>query len=360
MPATLAPRRRRVRWWHVAAALGVLAGVLAAIAFLPGEEPAQRKRQGPPGTGPLTVVSIGDSTLSGEGTGTYTPETDGRGGNWCHRSPDAVIHHVDLPGVRRKINLACSGATTELVRLGTARRYTEGSQAAQLRRIAKTHRVTAVVVAVGANDDPRFSARLTDCAKAYWGPTPCTEAMRRDWPQIIERMVPKVVRALQDIRTALADAGYRRGDYQLVLLSYASPVSPDIPESLRSLNGCPFRKSDLEWIRSTGVRELSEGMRRAADEAGARFLDLSRAGEGHEACTGGDDPSSEWFTRLTVRWDDLRDEVRASHAAQESFHANKEGHRQIGRCVSEFLAMPEPRAACLPGDDGDLHAAPAE
>src|SRR5690606_12993550 len=44
MPATLAPRRRRVRWWHVAAALGVLAGVLAAIAFLPGEEPAQRKR----------------------------------------------------------------------------------------------------------------------------------------------------------------------------------------------------------------------------------------------------------------------------------------------------------------------------
>jgi hypothetical protein len=360
MPDTPAPRRRRVRWWHTALALVLLAVILAAVFFLPGEEPAQQRRQGPPGTGPLTIVSIGDSTLSGEGTGTYTPDTDGRGGNWCHRSPDATIHHTDLPGVRRKINLACSGANTEHVRLTKARKYTEGSQAAQLREIAKTHRVAAVVVAIGANDDPRFSARLTECAKAYWGTTPCTEAMARDWPQIIDRMRPKVVQALDDIRTVLAEVGYRRGDYQLVLQSYPSPVSPDIPESLRSLDGCPFRVSDLKWIHTTGVRELSEGLRQAAEEAGARFLDLSRAGEGHEACTGGDDPSSEWFTRLTVRWDDLRDEVRASHATQESYHANKEGHRQIGRCLTEFLAMPEPRAACLAGPDGTLHAAPSE
>ncbi|MGH3434303.1 MAG: GDSL-type esterase/lipase family protein, partial [Thermocrispum sp.] len=170
----------------------------------------------------------------------------------------------------------------------------------------------------------------------------------------------KVVRALSDIRTVMAESGYRRNEYQLVLMSYASPVSPDIPEKLRSLDGCPFRVSDLTWIASTGVRELSKGLRRAADEAGARFLDLSRAGDGHEACTGGADPSSEWFTRLTVRWDDLSDVTRAGHAAQESYHPNKEGHAQIARCLTEFLGMPETRAACLEGPDGNLHAAPSE
>lgn len=338
----------------------LLAGVLVAVFFFPGEEPAQKRRTGPPGTGPLTVVSMGDSTLSGEGIGRYTDDTDGSGGNWCHRSPDATIHQVDLPGVETKVNLACSGANTDLVRLGKARKYTEGSQAAQLREVAETHRVTAVVVAVGANDDPHFSARLTECAKAYWGGTPCTEAMARTWKPTIGRMWPKVVRALGDIRAVLGEAGYRRGDYQLVLMSYPSPVSPDIPEKLRSLDGCPFRSSDLTWIESTGVGELSKGLRKAADEAGARFLDLSEAGKGHEACTGGDDPSSEWFTRLTVRWDDLSDVTRAGHAAQESYHANKAGHAQVGRCLTEFLGKAEARAACRVGPDGNLHAAPSE
>ncbi|MGH3432179.1 MAG: SGNH/GDSL hydrolase family protein, partial [Thermocrispum sp.] len=167
-------RARRVRWWHSAVVLVLLAGVLGAVFFFPGDEPAQRRQQGPPGRGPLTIVSMGDSTLSGEGIGTYTKDTNGRGGNWCHRSPDAAIHQTDLPGVRKTVNLACSGANSDLVRLGKARKYTEGSQAAQLREVAEDNRVAAIVVAVGANDDPHFSAQLTACAKAYWGGTPCT------------------------------------------------------------------------------------------------------------------------------------------------------------------------------------------
>lgn len=353
-------RRTRVRWWHTALVLVLLASVLTVVFFVPGEEAPQRSQKGPPGSGPLTIVSIGDSTLSGEGTGTYTAETNGRGGNWCHRSPDAMVHRTDVPGVRQTINLACSGANSEHVRLTNAKKYTEGSQTAQLREVVEDHRVAAVVVAVGANDDPHFSARLTECAKAYWGGTPCTESMARNWEPIIQSMWPKVVRALADVRSVLAEAGYQRGDYQLVVLSYPSPVSPDIPDSLRSLDGCPFRKSDLTWISTTGVRELSKGLRLAADEAGARFLDLSRAGEGHEACTGGKNADSEWFTRLTVRWDDLNDVVRASHAAQESYHPNRAGHAQVARCVTEVLNMAEPRAACLEGDDGNLHAAPSE
>lgn len=360
MPSLL---RSRFRWWHTGVGLVLLSGALALVLLVPSSPtapPAPRpgEPEGPPGSGPLTIVSIGDSTLSGEGAGDYTPETNGRGGNWCHRSPHATIHHTAVPDVEEKVNLACSGANSEHVRLTKATKYTEGSQAAQLRQLVKDHRVTAVVVAVGANDDPHFSARLTECAKAWWGGTPCTAAMARTWDKAIASMTPKVIRALADVRGVLTEAGYQDDDYELVLMSYPSPVSPDIPAALRSLDGCPFRVSDLRWIATTGVRELSAGLRRAADETGARFLDLSRAGTGHEACTGGRDAKAEWFTRLTVRWEDLDDEARAGHAAQESYHANRAGHAQIGRCLTEFLATPAQAAACLPGSDGNLRVAP--
>lgn len=352
--------RTGLRWWHSAGVLVLLAAVLAAVFLFPADEPGRRKEPGPPSRGPVTIVSIGDSTLSGEGTGDYTKETNGRGGNWCHRSPASTIHTTQVPGATKTVNLACSGANTEHVRLTEARKYTEGSQAEQLRSLAKNHRIAAVIVSVGANDDPHFSKRLTECAKAFWGGAPCTDAFAPGWRLTIEAMRPKVVQALADIRKVLAEEGFPRGDYQLVLLSYPSPVSPDIPDALRSLDGCPFRASDLRWISTVGVQELSAGLRKAADEAGARFLDMSRAGVGHEACTGGADPSSEWFTRLTVRWDDLEDVNRATHATQESYHANKAGHAQFGRCITEFLSTPMPRAACLEGPDGNLHPVSAE
>lgn len=347
----------KLRVWHGGLVL-VLVAAVAFVFFFPGDEPAPERASGPPGTGPITLVSIGDSSVSGEGTGEYVPETNGPGGNWCHRSPKSTVHVTSVPGIEKTVNLACSGAATEHVRLTDKTKYTEGSQAAQLRELTKNHRVAGVVVAGGANDDPKFSHRLNECAQAWWGSTPCSDAMARHWPDTINAMVPKVVSALKDVRGVLAEAGYDRSDYQLIVQSYPSPVGPDIPESLRSLDGCPFRRHDLRWISTEGVRILAEGMSRAAEQVGARFLDLSRAGEGHESCSGGHDPGAEWFTRLTVRWDDLGDVERASHAAQESFHANIAGHAQFARCLSEFFVATDPAAACREGEDGNLHPAP--
>ncbi|MPY82775.1 MAG: hypothetical protein GEV00_05510 [Actinophytocola sp.] len=353
-------RQFRFRPWYGGLVV-LLAAAMAAVVFVGGDEPPHRPapvpapEPEPPSRGPLTMVSIGDSSVSGEGTGIYTPETNGRAGDWCHRSPKAMVHQTSVPGIEQTVNLACSGASTQQVRLGKHTRYGEGSQAAQLRELAKTNEIKIVTVAIGANDDPRFSDRLSECVRAYWGGPPCTQRLTRHWDATIDRMVPKVVAALADIRTVLTETGYQRDDYQLIVQSYPSPVSPHIPEYLRSLNGCPFRTSDLAWIHSTAVARLSQGLHEAANRAGARFLDLSRAGYGHEACTGGRDAGSEWFTRLTVRWDYLDKVARASHAAQESFHLNAAGHAQIGRCITEFVASTRDAAACLEGTDGHLH-----
>ncbi len=349
---------RRYRWWFGGLALLAVATLVAVFVFA-GKEPGPVDRPGPPGSGPLTIVSMGDSTLSGEGAGDYLPATNGQDGNWCHRSRNAMVHQTDLPGVTATVNLACSGAPSAQVALGDVTQWTEPSQARQLATLIKNHRVVAVAVALGANDDPHFSRLVSECFHAWFrdNAAPCSEQIKGDWQQRIDAMVPKVVGALRDIKKVLHTAGYRRTDYDLVLQSYAAPVGPDIPEDLRSLNGCPFKKTDLEWISGPGVGKLNEGLREAARQAGTRFLDLSQAGTGHEACSGGADPSTEWFSRLTVQWDDLTKLDRVTHAIQESFHPNAAGHAQFARCLTEFLGTDTRTAACRIGEDGNLHAA---
>ena len=326
----------------------------------PGTPPGPVKRPGPPGTGPLTIVTLGDSTLSGEGAGEYTADTSGANGDWCHRSPDATVFETDVPGIAAKVNLACSGASSAQVGLGDTRQYTEPSQAGQLAQLVKNdHRVAVVVVAVGANDDPHFSQLVSQCFQSWFvsGNAPCSTTIKTTWQDRVDAMVPKVVSAVSDVKNVLAQAGYQPGDYQLVLQSYASPIGPGIPADLQNLNGCPFRTEDLRWMRDDGVLTLSAGIAKVATQTGARFLDLSRAGRGHEACSGGADLGKEWFSRLTLQLNDLADADRAAHALQESFHPNANGHAQIARCLTEFLATALPSAACLAGSDGDLHPA---
>ncbi|WP_394617888.1 GDSL-type esterase/lipase family protein [Lentzea sp. JNUCC 0626] len=320
-------------------AIGVLTILLVVSdhVFPPPSEPDRETR--------TAVVALGDSTMSGEGAGDYEPGTDGEeGGNWCHRSRAAEILHTEFQA-DQKINLACSGANSDKLR---------NEQLPRLRQLAGANQVVAIVVAIGANDDPRFSEILNKCFEAWGKRSDCTSSVAPEWTKRVKRMIPKVENTLNAIRQTMRDSGYLDSSYQLVVQSYAAPVSPKMPRSLQNLSGCPLRTSDLQWVVEEAVPELSNGLRTAAGKVNARFLDLARAGEGHEACVGGDDPSTEWFTRLSVDWEGLRDERRASHALQESFHPNARGHAQIARCLSEFLASEKRDGACVPKLDGSL------
>jgi hypothetical protein len=118
--------------------------------------------------------------------------------------------------------------------------------------------------------------------------------------------------------------------------------------------GCPFRTSDAEWGRTTAAPQLSEALQQAADQADARFLDLSRAGEGHEACT---TTGPEWMRRLTVDPKAFSQGGLAAfrHLAQESFHLNAVGNARIAACLAEFVRSGARNARCLSGRDGRLH-----
>jgi lysophospholipase L1-like esterase len=339
----------------------VLFLVLVVVTFgLTGDHrfPAPHPLPGPPEDAPRVIVAMGDSTISGEGAGDYEPGTNGEKGNWCHRSANAAIHQVRVPGVEEAYNLACSGAPSAQVGLGDVEQYTEISQSKQLARIAARNRVTAIVVASGANDDPSFSHVLDSCVQAWAGRgQPCSESVGPRWERRVDKMIPKLTKALRDIKTVMHNAGYQPGDYSLVVQSYAAPVGTDVARGLQDLSGCPFLSQDLRWVEEDAVPVLTAGVRTAAKRADVRFLDLSRAGIGREACTSEQDPDSEWFRRLAVEWNDLRHDDRATHALQESFHPNANGHKQFAQCLSEFLTSVDQAAACLPDGDGELHAA---
>lgn len=305
------------------------------------------------------VVSLGDSAISGEGAGNYEPGTRGENGNWCHRSLNALIHRTQL--AQRTFNLACSGSDAAHVSLADTYHYTEGSQARRLINLARTYRVTTVIVQVGANDEPAFADTVLDCVGAwinFFGPS-CSSWLSGQWPTRVAAMAPRVEVAVNDVRSAMSQAGYAVGSYNLVLASYASPFTEYMNSLTHGPDGCPIRIADARWGRTSAVPQLSQALRGVATRTGVKFLDLSRATEGKEACSNYSSSSTgEWQRRVTVDpfawWYGGLDAI-GIHTAQESFHPNATGHAQFGRCLTEFINSGLATARCLRGSDGNLH-----
>lgn len=353
-------RARRWKW----TGLGV---VVLAIVVFSAVWLGSGQRSGPPPRPPVNkaIVALGDSVASGEGAGSYTRDTDGQNGNYCHRSKVAEVMKTKIDHYPFRYNLACSGAKASAI---TAKgRYGEPAQTEELARIAKQHPVGAIVVTAGANDDPDFSGLLRKCVEATLFSAPCSQGFDKQWQAKVDAMVPKVSRALRGVRDTMRQAGYRDDAYQLIVQSYAAPVGPDMKDQLRDLNGCPITKQDVRWVRGKGVPTLSKGLARAAEQADARFLDMSKAGYGHEACTGkvnqkgkGQRAGGEWFNRLKIDWQDLQFAGRANHSIASSFHPNAAGQRAFAKCLTEFVAGERQRAECVPGQSNDLRLARSE
>jgi lysophospholipase L1-like esterase len=340
----------------------VLAAALLTAALLPltlctpdasAATPRGRVPAAAPG-GPDTIVALGDSTASGEGGGSYAAGTRGERGDWCHRSPNAAVAHTGLAAT--VVNLACSGARSADVGFGGTGHYTEGSQARQLAAVARTHRVRVILAQFGANDDPGFGTSVVRCVVAYLNPSGpgCASDLDRQWPSRLSAMAPKVTAALRDVRSAMSQAGYGDSDYVLVLASYPSPVTESMTHT-HGLTGCPFRDADAAWGRTDAVPKLSDTLRQVAGQVDARFLDLSRATEGHEACT---TKGPEWVRRLTVAPKAFATGGLAAvgHLAQESFHLNATGYAQVGGCMGAFVQSGRSTGSCTVGSDGRLHA----
>ncbi len=215
-----------------------------------------------------------------------------------------------LPSLRRGADPQCPGgggqeAEPRLLRReggehlarvdGGQPHFGESPQADQLVAVARRDEVRMVVLTVGAND-VGFGELVAACAldwarSSLDDPVFCRDGAQADLEAALPAMGRGLSKALRGIRAAMSGAGYRMADYRLVVMGYASPFPagrwiryPEDGWSRLSEGGCPVWNADANWAAGPGIGSIVATIHAAATAAGAEFLDLRQALDGHQLC----------------------------------------------------------------------------
>jgi len=332
-----------------------------------------------PGNGPATIVSLGDSFISGE-AGRWNGNSDsswrsrrgtdrayrstwwggwyydknavypGTAGNGCHRSDVAPILSNSIP-VANKINLACSGAETENI---IDQSYKgEAPQAAQLAAVAQSNDVEMIVLSIGGND-LGFSDIIVACALQFsTSPSAIPNYCEDDQQPLVDAAMPTamagVSNSIDAIRATMSAQGYTAADYRFVLVSYPSPIPRGDEIRYRESGysrltdgGCPFWDNDATWARDGLVPQISDNLRAVATAQGVEFLDYSDAFQGNENCS--DQavraPRRGGPNGATAEWSRWIGSGLLQGDLEESAHPNAYGQQALGTCLSLLWAQP--------------------
>lgn len=297
-----------------------------------------------------SIATMGDSEISGEGQPPYEPGTngddDGDGDeNWCHRAQHAGVHRTGI-AVDKTYNLACSGAQTQHLVYGSgARQWDELNQGDNLAIKARNTHLKLIWVVAGANDEGglEFGPVMTDCTmRRIFFQGAC-------WPDYTDTVSARVTvsgrnlaAALTSIKKTMTDAGYTSGDYQLAVMGYPSPVSPDVEDNPNFPGwyngGCTMYLADMAIGRNKVVPMFERAVRDAATTAGVRYLDASRLFHGHEPCT-----EQPWVSGVTSDGGDPTN----GNTWRQSWHPNARGHGAFGACMGRFYASTAQTGTCV-------------
>ncbi|MFF0434290.1 hypothetical protein ACFYU9_18925 [Streptomyces sp. NPDC004327] len=350
-----------------------LAAGLAALAPSPALAAA--------GPGPSTVVTMGDSYISGEGgrwQGNSLTTSGNRSGtdrawtgsaydpsrvygateaNGCHRSDSAEVNSAG-PIATELVNLACSGAVTRNVFRtssgGTAYKG-EAPQADRLAAVAATHDVKLIALSVGGND-LGFADIIRTCATDYvvWY-SYCHDDQQAVVDAKIDGVMADVGKSIDEIRAVMTGAGYTSADYRIVLQSYPSPI-PRAAEnrygesgwSRTNTGGCPFWNLDSTWARDSLVPQIADRLKAVADAKGAQFMDLRDMLQGREVCAKSSKLVSPTVpaSATTSEWARWIDQNETQGPIQEDMHPNYYGQLAQGRCLALINAQPSGDYSC--------------
>jgi hypothetical protein len=258
-----------------------------------------------------------------------------------------------------RVNLACSGAVTaNLFREsnGGQGQNGEAGQASKLKFIAQISDAKVVVISIGGND-LGFADIIRACAQAYAAKTgPCNPSQQALVDSRWKQAFTGVGKAIDEVRAVMAERGYARSDYRLIVQSYGSPV-PRASETRyaeidpnRGAAGCPFYDADLNWARNSLVNQISRGLQFVAAFKNVEFLDLHNSLQGHEVCataakqaTLTDPPAastSEWARFLTLNL--VQGDI------QETLHPNFFAQKALGRCLTLAVNGGPGQGSCQP------------
>jgi hypothetical protein len=380
-----------------------------------------------PGKGVQSVVSLGDSTISGEGgrwagntnmndgrddagSTSYWDTTSGESITDCHRSKSALVH-IGPPF--RTQNFACSGAET----FSYDWQYPQGwrfkpgvdlvcgqqvgvldcpggrmGQLNQLYHYARTHNVTHVVVAVGANDFD-FSGIVKKCMTIYMEQHFWDSGKRCYNSGVIQtaisasnrqKLANDIYESLNDVTTTMGKAGYTPGMYDVIVQNYWSAIPSDedirIPDTdyRRQLEGgCPLLYGDASALNEYLLPAINQTVLAAAmrlrsqpSMPAIRFMDVSDALKGHRLCEKGvgliedipsfygkgTDPKAadkvEWVTEARTA-----SVIGTDYTLAEGGHANYWGQLAERNCMRQLIYTPAFRGGkCVPATGGGVNS----
>jgi hypothetical protein len=379
---------------------------LLGAALLLGSAAASAHADGP-GVGTPTVVSVGDSAISGE-AGRWAGNTNDDssrvdalgstayydGGTFeripgCHRSKAAEIH---IGGGVASQNLACSGARTYTQAYDPDNDFKPGldfyddgaghiGQAKALQSYAATHNVKMVVVLISANDygfaDIVQTCLINWATSPTWWKNYCyddSDISSRFTASNIETITQRTTVAFQNLRTAMRNAGYADSQWTLVAQTYSSPLPlgsgirySESGYDRQEIGGCGFWNRDADWANNTVVPTLNNTVKNAASRsgiAGIKVLDAATALNGRRLCentvglleekgvatwqsTGAVD-KTEWVSQVRTG-----STIGGPYQLQEGMHPSYWGEKALRNCVRQAYNAGVPRGGrCVRSANG--------
>jgi lysophospholipase L1-like esterase len=226
-------------------------------------------------------VALGDSYSSAAGVLPLVPDAP----PGCSRSQLNYAH--DIAAQTRPASftdVTCSGARTSDFYSPQDVTPPDGTIRPQLDAVTEDTRL--VTMTIGGNDEGVFSDSFFGCATLTpTDPTgnPCEDAYGSSFnDKIVNQTYPNLVAALTAVRSKAPHA-------TVVILGYPEILPPQwIPGCAGAM---PIAMGDVPWLHHQQA-VLNAVVRAAAQQTGARFVDMAASSTGHDACQ---PPTQRWI-----------------------------------------------------------------
>jgi hypothetical protein len=376
-------------------AVAMMLGAAALALCLSALAPAAARAEGP-GVGTPTTVTLGDSFISGEagrwagntdesssktdalGSTAYDDNAGGTGEliEGCHRSKSAEVY---IGGGVNGENLACSGAktssfTTEGLFKPGIDFYNSGGhegQALMLQHYAATHNVKLIALSIGGNNF-NFASIVTTCVEDFLESTIFDDFYCSKESSVtnnfttsnVNKVKGEITTAIQNVATAMTNAGYTSSQYTILVQDYPSPIPmgsefryTQSGYSRQTTGGCGFWNTDANYANEHMLPTINGAVLGAASAAGlsnVKTMELGSAFNAHRLCDKGvglleEEGLSNWKAAEAVNKSEWFNQIRTLEAIfgpyelQEDIHPNYWAQLGLRNCLTQAYNAGTPK-----------------
>jgi lysophospholipase L1-like esterase len=309
------------RNWLIWAAVGALAaGAVALVLVHPWSESPESAPLDPNPGASFQIVALGDSYISGQGTGRYYEGTDEPGRNMCHRAARAYPHLLAEHLGASLVFAACSGAETADV-LERPQYPDSGEEdygevygaRPQIEVLEELDDFDVVLISIGGND-----AGFEEIGKKCLEFRNCGNS-EAEWLRRLETTVsPALIRTYTRVKEAAEGV-------PVFAMTYPDPLGRKYCDKLVGIE-------PQEWdFLNRFVTKLNKTVRGAARAAQIKWIALDRALVKHRFC------ETKKVAEAAINFIRVRigSGQRIIHLGdvQESLHPNEAGHRLMEAAV---------------------------